>query len=310
MTRLQSLGLVALAVSTLVGVANGQPPSRLFSNQPSRSLNSFEQARPATQPFGFDSRSQGCRTGDCPLTLTEPTTRSSVRSVRRLDVDTACARLEFAAELLAADLATEPQGMRGAANALDASDRLVEAAQRLRRQARTSAVSLNDLGAAVSAFQQIDRSLNGIRVNAVTERDLELTARLLKDVADSQRSEPSRREPTRPERVRPRNLIDDFRSPNIAPERQPFPAVPSFPPPMPRSLRPSVSIPENMKGIASLPVEDQAAALAQRDCPVTGEPLGSHGTPLKVNVRGQDVFVCCQGCVASLRDNPSRNLRR
>ena len=34
----------------------------------------------------------------------------------------------------------------------------------------------------------------------------------------------------------------------------------------------------------------------QRNCPVTGEALGSMGPPIPVNVQGQTVYVCCQGC--------------
>lgn len=44
-------------------------------------------------------------------------------------------------------------------------------------------------------------------------------------------------------------------------------------------------------------------ALQQRTCPVTGDLLGSMGKPIKVNVNGRFIFVCCQGCVAAVRDN-------
>ncbi|MBW3542721.1 MAG: hypothetical protein KY476_20850 [Planctomycetes bacterium] len=67
-------------------------------------------------------------------------------------------------------------------------------------------------------------------------------------------------------------------------------------------------IPENMKGLAALPPADRAAALRQRTCPVTGDLLGSMGRPLKVDVRGRSVFVCCRGCVEDIEANPAQYL--
>jgi len=59
---------------------------------------------------------------------------------------------------------------------------------------------------------------------------------------------------------------------------------------------------------AKLSPEDRAAAERQRICPVTDEPLGSMGVPLKVKVKGQDLFVCCAGCVNSVKNNPEKYL--
>lgn len=53
---------------------------------------------------------------------------------------------------------------------------------------------------------------------------------------------------------------------------------------------------------------DRDAALAQRTCPVTGDILGSDGTPIKVRVDGRDVFVCCEECVAVLQKDPGKYL--
>jgi hypothetical protein len=47
---------------------------------------------------------------------------------------------------------------------------------------------------------------------------------------------------------------------------------------------------------ASLSVEDRALAVKQKICPVSDEPLGAMGTPIKVQVAGQDVFICCDHC--------------
>ena len=45
---------------------------------------------------------------------------------------------------------------------------------------------------------------------------------------------------------------------------------------------------------------DRAAAAKQKTCPVTDEALGSMGTPVKVAVKGRDVYLCCAGCKAKL----------
>lgn len=70
----------------------------------------------------------------------------------------------------------------------------------------------------------------------------------------------------------------------------------------------SPQIPTEMEGIALLPELEQAAALRQRTCPVTKQPLGSMGKPLRVNVAGRSVFVCCEGCVNALKNNPQKYL--
>ncbi|MBD3672140.1 MAG: hypothetical protein HUJ26_01325 [Planctomycetaceae bacterium] len=44
---------------------------------------------------------------------------------------------------------------------------------------------------------------------------------------------------------------------------------------------------------------DQLRAAAQQICPVSGQPLGEHGTPVKVTVGKQkeEVFLCCEACL-------------
>jgi hypothetical protein len=41
---------------------------------------------------------------------------------------------------------------------------------------------------------------------------------------------------------------------------------------------------------------DRKVARAQKVCVVSGNPLGSMGTPFKVEIDGQPVFLCCDGC--------------
>ena len=68
------------------------------------------------------------------------------------------------------------------------------------------------------------------------------------------------------------------------------------------------SIPRGMEGVAKLSVTDQYAAFQQRTCPVTRQPLGSMGTPMRVSVAGRSVFVCCEGCVSRLKNDPNKYL--
>jgi Cu(I)/Ag(I) efflux system membrane fusion protein len=62
--------------------------------------------------------------------------------------------------------------------------------------------------------------------------------------------------------------------------------------------------------LAKLPPEDRAAAKKQHICPVTGEMLGSMGTPQKVEVNGQEVWICCDGCKDKLQENPEKYLSK
>jgi len=56
--------------------------------------------------------------------------------------------------------------------------------------------------------------------------------------------------------------------------------------------------------------DDQALAARQKTCPVTGEPLDSMGGPVRVEVNGRTVFVCCKGCEPALRKNPAKYLSK
>ena len=54
---------------------------------------------------------------------------------------------------------------------------------------------------------------------------------------------------------------------------------------------------EELAEIGKLPAEDQLLAKQQVLCPITKEPLGSMGVPVKLVLKGQPVFLCCKGCV-------------
>lgn len=57
------------------------------------------------------------------------------------------------------------------------------------------------------------------------------------------------------------------------------------------------------RALAKLPEEDRELAIAQKVCPVTGEPLGSMGAPIKVTVDGRHLFICCEGCEEDAKKN-------
>ena len=67
---------------------------------------------------------------------------------------------------------------------------------------------------------------------------------------------------------------------------------------------------EYLLNIEKLPEAERKLALAQGTCPVTGAALGSMGVPIKITLRGQPVFLCCQGCVGKAKRNPDETLRK
>lgn len=48
--------------------------------------------------------------------------------------------------------------------------------------------------------------------------------------------------------------------------------------------------------LQKLPEPDRVLAMAQRTCPITREPLGSMGVPLRVELEGRPVYLCCAAC--------------
>lgn len=60
--------------------------------------------------------------------------------------------------------------------------------------------------------------------------------------------------------------------------------------------------------LAKLSDEDRALAEAQKICPVGEGLLGSMGTPVKVDVNGKPVFICCEHCREPLLEDPDKYL--
>lgn len=55
--------------------------------------------------------------------------------------------------------------------------------------------------------------------------------------------------------------------------------------------------------------EDRKAAEAQKFCVVSnGSLLGSMGAPIKLDINGQSVFICCSGCKSVALKDPENTL--
>ncbi|MHC4398940.1 MAG: hypothetical protein ACYTG0_04600 [Planctomycetota bacterium] len=58
--------------------------------------------------------------------------------------------------------------------------------------------------------------------------------------------------------------------------------------------------------VARLAESDRPAIAKQRVCPVSGGQLGTMGTPVKLLVGNQPIYLCCQGCIGKVRANPKK----
>jgi hypothetical protein len=57
------------------------------------------------------------------------------------------------------------------------------------------------------------------------------------------------------------------------------------------------------KALANLSPEDRELVVLMKDCPVSGEPLGSMGEPIKITKGGKSLFICCEGCREAAEKN-------
>jgi hypothetical protein len=62
--------------------------------------------------------------------------------------------------------------------------------------------------------------------------------------------------------------------------------------------------------LAKLSPEVREAVLKQKRCPVSDEPLASMGLPALVTIKGQDVYLCCEGCRKDLEADPDTYLAK
>lgn len=62
--------------------------------------------------------------------------------------------------------------------------------------------------------------------------------------------------------------------------------------------------------LAKMAPADQPLAKTQKMCPVAEMPLGSMGVPIKVDVEGRPVFICCESCREQLLAEPQKHLAK
>jgi hypothetical protein len=62
--------------------------------------------------------------------------------------------------------------------------------------------------------------------------------------------------------------------------------------------------------LAKLSTADRTLAEAQTMCPIADGRLGLMGTPVRVDLQGQAVFLCCKGCVKKALANPAATLAK
>lgn len=62
------------------------------------------------------------------------------------------------------------------------------------------------------------------------------------------------------------------------------------------------------EAMSELSEEDRALAVAQEICPVGDSPLGLMGKPVKIDVNGRAVFLCCDGCEDAIKEEPDKYL--
>jgi hypothetical protein len=69
--------------------------------------------------------------------------------------------------------------------------------------------------------------------------------------------------------------------------------------------------PKITAAMEKLPEDERALAIAQKYCAVSEKSrLGSMGTPYKIMVEGQPVFLCCAGCEDEALKDPQATLAK
>jgi hypothetical protein len=67
---------------------------------------------------------------------------------------------------------------------------------------------------------------------------------------------------------------------------------------------------DELAEVKKLSDPDQKLALAQLTCPGSGENLGGMGVPIKIELKGKTVFLCCKGCEKDALANPDATLAK
>lgn len=79
----------------------------------------------------------------------------------------------------------------------------------------------------------------------------------------------------------------------------------------PVTATPEAKNPKIQAALEKLDPEDRKLADAQEWCAIENEsPLGSMGMPKKLMLKGQPVFICCNGCKAKAEADPDQTLAK
>lgn len=77
------------------------------------------------------------------------------------------------------------------------------------------------------------------------------------------------------------------------------------------TLKTTAKLVDSTAELAKLPPAERAAAEAQKYCAIAnGSFLGSMGAPIKLEIDGKPVYLCCGGCKAKAQTNPAATLAK
>ena len=81
-----------------------------------------------------------------------------------------------------------------------------------------------------------------------------------------------------------------------------------------KDARPQNNAPAVVSGDASPSAQaqptDKELIQQQKTCPVSDQPLGSMGKPVKLVYKGRIVFLCCAGCKKTFLADPDKYLKK
>lgn len=79
----------------------------------------------------------------------------------------------------------------------------------------------------------------------------------------------------------------------------------------PATLKMSQQLSEASAVLANFPAKERAAIEAQKYCAIQDKNLlGSMGAPIKLELNGEPVYLCCKGCIAKAKADPNATLAK
>jgi hypothetical protein len=77
------------------------------------------------------------------------------------------------------------------------------------------------------------------------------------------------------------------------------------------TLKTAQKLTEASAVLAKLPAKERAAFEAQKYCAIQSKNLlGSMGAPIKLDLKGKPVYLCCKGCTAKAQADPAATLAK